>query len=236
MDVLVHDYLFAGAMTPVAAPADGPWGKADTSVAGSPTLTAVAGYMVGTIANDTEVENLCLSFANVLAFDIDDLIRAEFWLKCSATYAATEQLAFGLCSARNDDIDTLTAHASFRLLGAAAALGAITCESDDGTQGNDKDDKDTGQTLAATLKRFVIDFASGLRAVSPPPSLGGKANVLFSMDDVRGNLMPVCRDTVFDMSNYTAGLQPYVQIQKTSAAGTPSFSLRRVRITEKLGA
>jgi hypothetical protein len=236
MDVLVHDFLFTGLRTPAltAAVVDGPWAKADTSAAGAPTLTTLNGFIVGTLANTTEVENLCLYFGDILSFDIDDLQRAEFWIQCCASYAATEQLAFGLCSARNDDIDTIANHASFRLLGAAAAAGAITCETDDGV--HDVDDVATGQTLAATLKRFVIDFGSGLRGVSPGPCLGGKANVLFSMDDARGNLQPVARDHVFDMSSYAAGLQPYVQLQKTSAAGTPNFSLRRVRITEQLGA
>jgi len=233
MDVVVHDFFFPGKCVPAptASVVDGPWSKADTSTGGAPTLAAVGGLMVGTLAADEEAENLALYFGDVLGFDIDDLIRAEFWIKASASFAATDSLAFGMASARNDAIDSIAAHALFRLLG-DASTNPITCETDDGT--NDNDDKAAGQVLVATLKRFVIDFAGGVLTKGPPSlSVGGKGNVLFSMDDPRGNLVPVCRGTLFDMSNYSAGLQPFIQIQKTSATTTPSFSLRRVRITEK---
>lgn len=237
MDCQVHDFWFPGKITPplTASAADGPWTKADTSAAGAPTLVASGGFMVGTLAATEEAENLCLYFGDSLSYDIDDLLRAEFWIKTSGDLANTDSLAFGLASARNDAIDSLAAHASFRVLVSDGTSQSVYCETDDGT--NDVDDKSTGLVLGTTLKRFVIDFASGVKTVSPPSvSVGGKGNVLFSMDDARGNLLPVCRLTAFDMSNYSSGLQPYVQIQKTSATTTPSFSLKRVRITEKLAA
>jgi len=231
MDVLTWDWRPVGIETPEAAGAATggcPWSKADTSAAGAPTLAATGGFMVGTLAANDEVENLCLYMGDSLAWDIDDLLTAEFWIKTGVALTTAEQLAFGMASARNDAIDSLTAHATFLLVASTAVL----CETDDGT--NDNDDKATGQILSTTVKRFCIDFASGLKSVSPPsPSLGGKGQVLFSMDDARGNLMPVCRSLAFDMSNYAAGLQPYVQLQKTGGVTTPAFSLARVRIRSK---
>lgn len=238
METKVHDFWFPGKIAPAltASVVDGPWCKADTSNAGTPTLVTAAGFMVGTLANNDEVENLCLYFGDILPYDIDDLIKAEFWMKVSGggvggALVAAEQIAWGMASARNDAIDTIAEHASFRLIGAGST---VYCESDDGT--NDLDDKSTGQTLSTTMKRFVIDFGGGVRSVSPPPSKGGKAAIQFYMDDSRGNLVRACQSTVFNMENYTGGLQPYVQIQKTGGATTPSFSLRRVRITERISA
>src|SRR3990172_7408337 len=117
METKVHDYWFLGTEAPpTTSIGSGPWIKNDTSVAGAPTLAATGGFMVATLAADVEVENLCLSFGNSLPFDIDDLIRAEFWAKLSGTPSADTSLAFGLASARNYTIDTITNHASFRCI------------------------------------------------------------------------------------------------------------------------
>jgi hypothetical protein len=234
METKVHDFWFKGRTAPALAASvvDGPWAKADTSAAGSPTLLTVADEMVGTLAATDEVENLCLYFGDVLSFDIDDLLKAEFWLRCTASLPAVQSLAFGMGSARNDDPDAITAHAMFRVLGSAGLTNAVTCESDDGV--NDVDDIAAGQVLVATTKRFVIDFATGITTQSPGASLGRKSNVLFYMGDARGNLQRVAAGQRFDLSNYTGGLQPFVQLAKTGGVGTPAFSLRRVRITERL--
>ena len=230
MEVIAWDWRPVGLETPplTASPNGAPWPKADTSAAGAPTLAASGGYMVGHLAANDEAENLCLYCGDSLAFDIDDLLTAEFWICTDPAITTAESLAFGMGAARNDDPDSIAAHAHFRLL----ASTAVVVETDDGT--NDNDDKATGQILSTTLKRFCIDFASGLYTKSPPSaSLGGKGNVLFSMDDARGNLIPVARNVLFDMSNYASGLQPYVQLAKTGGTTTPSFKLARVRIRSK---
>ena len=230
MDVITWDWRPVGVNTPpltASAESEG-WVKADTSAAGAPTLVGTNGFMVGTLAATDEAENLCLYMGDSLAWDIDELLTAEFWIKTGAAITTAQALAFGMASARNDDPDSIAEHAHFRLL----ASTAVVVETDDGT--NNNDDKATGQTLSTTLKRFCIDFSGGLLTKSPPSaSVGGKANVLFSMDDARNNLIGVARSTLFDMSNYSDGLQPYVQIQKTGGTTTPSFSLARVRIRSK---
>jgi hypothetical protein len=80
----------------------------------------------------------------------------------------------------------------------------------------DKDDIATGVSLVATYKKFYIDFT------------GGKSNVKFYVDGAR-----VAASTTFDMSNYSAGLQPYVQHQKTADTNTDSVVIDYINIVSK---
>lgn len=225
-ETFVDDFHFNGKMVPAltASVVNGPWAKADTSAAGTPTLASSGGFMVGAFDAQSEVQNLCLYHGDVLNYDIDELISAEFWIKTVAALDSATQLAFGMISARNDAIDSIAEAAIFRLIG----NNSVVVETDDGT--NNNDDKATGQTLVAAVKRFHIDFASGIKTVVGAASSGGKAEVLFSMDNGRGQLARVAAATRFDMSNYAGGLQPFVQLQKTADTNVDSFSLRRVRI------
>jgi hypothetical protein len=182
------------------------WKITDTSSSGTPTYGVVDGSATGEYAiahsNTNEVQNVCLNFGDVLCFGIDNLQSFAFRVKANASYNAASSLAFGLQGDRNDAIDSIAQHASFRLIGS----NSIFVETDDGT--TDIDDKATGQSLAAAYKWFVIDFT------------GGKSNVKFYVDGV-----PVAKDTVFDMSAYSGSLQPYVQLQKTAATSTDSVTI-----------
>ena len=40
----------------------------------------------------------------------------------------------------------------------------------------------------------------------------------------------VCDTTLFDMSNYSSGFQPFVQLQKTAATVVPAVTIERIRI------
>ena len=178
---------FIGPQTLTASPTGSDrWDIADTSAAGTPTYTVGGINGEATLAFDAqaEVQNVCLFQSDVLNFDIDKLLRIELRVKTTATLDTTTSLAFGLASARNDAIDSITAHASFRLIGA--------------------------NTLT------VIDFS------------GGTANVKFYVDGVR-----VGSSTTFDMSGYTAGLQPYVQIQKTSDTNVDSVTIDYIKIDSR---
>jgi hypothetical protein len=205
---------FWGADTFSTAGQGSPWAIADTSAAGSPTYATVSPSATGevalTLAATNEVENVCLSFGDKLCFDIDNLQRAEFRVKVSGITSSATSVAFGLASARNDAIDSIANHASFRLIGNTT----LVVESDDGT--TDKDDVATGATLSTTYKRFVIDFS------------GGKSNVKFYVDGVR-----VAASTTFDMSAATSSLQPYVQIQKTAATDADAVTVDYVAVYSK---
>lgn len=204
---------FLGSQSLTASPAGSDmWDIADTSSAGTPTYTVGGINGEATLAFDSQAEaqNVCLFMSDRLNFDIDKLLRVEMAVKTVAALDSATSLAFGMASARNDAIDSITAHASFRLIGS----NAVVVETDDGT--TDLDDKATGTTLVATYKRFVIDFT------------GGTSNVKFYVDGVQ-----VATSTTFDMSAYTAGLQPYVQIQKTSDTNTDSVTVDYIKIVSR---
>jgi len=204
---------FLGPQTLTASPGGSDlWDIADTSSAGTPTYTVggINGEATLTLESTSEVQNVCLFQSDVLNYDIDLLQRIEMRVKTAATLDSATSLAFGLASARNDAIDSITAHASFRIIG----NNTLVVETDDGT--TDKDDIATGATLAATYKKFVIDFS------------GGKSDVKFYVDGER-----VAATTTFDMSAYSAGLQPYVQIQKTADTNTDSVTIDYIKICSK---
>ena len=215
----IQDFLveyiedFLGPQTLTASPAGSDqWDIADTSSSGTPTYTVggINGEATLAFDNTSEIQNVCLFKSDVLNFDIDYIHSIELRVKTVATLDTATSLAFGLCSARNDAIDSLAAHASFRLIGS----NSLVVETDDSV--NDNDDVATGATLVDTYKRFVIDFT------------GGKSNVKFYVDGVR-----VAASTTFDMSNYSAGLQPYVQLQKTADTNTDSVVIDYIKIVSK---
>jgi len=223
---LIYDFRGHLAFPATASGVGTPWTIADTSSAGAPTFGGLAGggYRMA-FASNTEIENLCLYFGDVLAFDIDDLIR--FWaiVKTVATLDTATSLAFGLTGARNDAIDSIAQAALFRCIGD----NNVVVESDDGT--NDNDDVVTGMTLGAAWKRFEINFAErNTSRDAPSLSLGRKSNIGFYMSNDLGQLRRVAPNTRFDMSNYTAGLQPFFQLQKTSDNNTDNLDILQVGV------
>lgn len=204
---------FLGPMTLTASPTNSDrWDIADTSSAGTPTYTVggINGEATLAFDNTSEVQNVCLFQSDVLNWDIDLLQRIEMRVKTVASLDSATSIAWGLASARNDAIDSIAAHASFRVIGS----NAVVVETDDGT--TDLDDKATGVSLVATYQKFVIDFT------------GGTEDVKFYINGVR-----VAASTKFDMSAYTAGLQPYVQLQKTADTNTDSVITDYIKIVSK---
>jgi len=204
---------FLGPMTLTASPTNSDrWDIADTSSAGTPTYTVggINGEATLAFDNTSEVQNVCLFQSDVLNWDIDLLQRIEMRVKTVASLDSATSIAWGLASARNDAIDSIAAHASFRVIGS----NAVVVETDDGT--TDLDDKATGVSLVATYQKFVIDFT------------GGTEDVKFYINGVR-----VAASTTFDMSAYTAGLQPYVQLQKTADTNTDSVITDYIKIVSK---
>lgn len=206
------DFIGASAAFPTTADPATPWMVADTSAAGAPTYVRNAGNAVLTLAATSEVENVCLYHGDALTFDIDNIQRIEMRVKVSGCTNGTE-LVFGVGSARNDTTDSVTANAWFKMVGATSTT-LVVVETDDGT--TDLDDKATGVTLSTTFKRFVIDFT------------GGTEDVKFYIDGAR-----VAASTTFDMSAYTSGLQPIVQIQKAANTNADAVTIDYVDIVCK---
>lgn len=215
-DIAVFEDDFWGADTFSTAGQGSPWAIADTSAAGTPTYATVSPSATGevalTLASTSEVENVCLSFGDKLCFDIDNIQRFEARVKVSGCTSGTI-ISWGLASARNDDPTAITALALFKMTGATSTT-AVTVETDDNV--NDVTPVTSGQTLATTYKKFVIDFTAG------------KADVKFYIDGIR-----VAASTTFSMSSYTASLQPFFQIQKSSSANTDSITIDYVKVVCK---
>lgn len=214
--IYMDDFLGHGELP--SSQSDSDWLIDDTSASGTPTYTkgGIGGEATLALAATSEVENVCLHHGDDLNFDIDSLQRVSFRVKMGqSALDSASQVAFGVCSARNDAIDSISEVACFRVIGADDTT-AVVCESDDGT--NNNDDISSGQVLADSYKRFVIDFS------------GGKSDVKFYMDNADGALVRVASSTTFNMENYSAGLQPFVQIQKTADNNTDSVVVDYIRI------
>jgi hypothetical protein len=227
-------WVFRGSYTPGASAGVDPWLKKDTSSSGSPTMTGSTDGLKTTLAATNEIEVMTFYHGDVLAYDIDDIIRAEFVLKANTPLAANETLVVGLASNQADDPDAIAANAWFKIVGAASANTTLLCESDDGT--TDNDDKETGLSLGTSAhKRLVIDFSTEVQTRSPPFTSKGKQAAFF-IADANNMLRRVADNVAFDMSGYSSGLQPFLQLQKASGTGVPAVSLLEVCIEYRLPA
>lgn len=97
-------------------------------------------------------------------------------------------------------------------------------ETDDGT--NDNDDAATGVTLVtATNYWFKIDFSDTANI-----RFFYKADTAATWTELTSTAAAAAGITTFDMSNYTAGLQPYFMCDKASGTGTASLHVDLVRV------
>jgi hypothetical protein len=204
------DFIGTSATFPTSADPATPWLVVDASASGSPTYVRNASNAVITLAATSEVENLCLAHGDALSFDIDLIQRMQIRIRLGAALTTGTELVFGLGSARADTTDSVAANAWFKMVGANSTT-LVYCESDDGTR--DNDDISSGQTLGTTFKEFIIDFT------------GGKSNVKFYVDGVR-----VAASTTFDMSGYSVGLQPIVQLQKAANTNVDAVTIDYISI------
>lgn len=206
----VDDFVGTSVTLPASANIGTPWLVVDTSSSGTPTYVRAGSAATLTLASTSEVENVCLAHGDSLAFDIDDILRVVMRVKLGAAFTSGSELVFGVGSARNDTTDSVAANAWFKMVGANSTT-AVYVETDDGVR--DNDDVATGQTLGTSYKEFVIDFT------------GGKSNVKFYIDGIR-----VAASTTFDMSGYSSGLQPIIQLQKAANTNVDAVSIDYVEI------
>jgi hypothetical protein len=212
--VFYDDFNGAVATLPTSADPATPWLVDDTSVTGTPTYTKGTSVCTMTLNNDNAVVNICNHFNDALDFDIDDIQTVELRVRIgAATFTSGSILVFGVGSARDDTADNVAANAWFRMEGANSTT-LVYCETDDGTR--DVNDISSGVTLGTTFKRFVIDFT------------GGKSNVKFYIDGQR-----VAASQTFDMSAYSSGLQPIIQLSKTANTNADSVVVDYVKITSR---
>lgn len=191
------------------------WSINDTSSAGAPTHVPVDGSHVVfiTLASNDEAEVCGYDFGDVLEFDIDNGPVMIAKIKTTAITTA-EGVVVGLGAAWNDTLDSNAAHAWFRLV----ASMALVVESDDGT--NDNNDVATGVTMvAATYTWLKVDATDS-------------ADVRFYTSSDGLAWTRVAASTTFDMSNYSAGLQPMFAIVKSGGVTTPTLTVDRISVSE----
>jgi len=205
----VDDFFGTSATFPVSADPATPWLAVKTGTA--PTYVRNASNAVLTMTSTSEVQNICLAHGDALSFDIDDLLSAEFRVKVTGCTSGTT-ISWGMASARADDTATMTALALFKMTGATSTTD-VTVETDDNV--TDTAPVSSATTLATVFKRFVIDFSN-------------KSDIKFYIDGNR-----VARSTTYTMAGYTSGLQPFVQIQKTSSANVDAVTVDYVKIVAK---
>lgn len=188
------------------------WTIKDTSSAGTPTYLNISGRGAKlTIASTSEEEIVTLYQNDVLPFLLPKVQYVDFDLVVAGIDAVTTLVA-GIASAQNDTEDSVATNAWFRMEGSASTSNVVV-ETDDGT--TDNDDVATGNTLAAVVKRFRIDFTNGL------------SDVRFFIDGSR-----VAASTTFSMAaaSSTQNVQLFVQLHKASGTGVPSVTVKRCGI------
>jgi hypothetical protein len=142
---------------------------------------------------------------------------------------AAVTVSFGLATARNDAIASITNRLLWQLVGD----NNVKLQATDGT--NTLAATAVGQTLTTTMRRFQLDLGSGILTRSAPNlSLGGKANVLARMDNGRGDLRNVLPNSPINLSALTSNVQPFFQVQKTSGTAVATFSIERVLIARRI--
>lgn len=218
-------FIYGGASFNTAVSATTPWVVTET---GASTVWN-AGRDNGTSAgighfarlghsSATEVQNICLSFGDVLMFNIDDGLVMDGTIRLGqAALDTATSLAFGWAGDRNDTLDSVAQHMWFRMEGGTSTT-AVVFESDDGT--TDTDDQATSLTLTTGWKKWRIDARD-------------KSAVRFYFTDANGVLVPMGVTT--NMSAYSGCLQPLIQIQKTSDNNTDYLDLDKIRISWEEG-
>jgi hypothetical protein len=207
------DFIGPAVSFPTSANIASPWVYTITGAA-PPTAQRNNDRKVLTLTSASQIQILGGGHGDALAFDVDDVQRVVMRARIGAsTFTSGSILVFGLGSARNDTADDVAANAWFRMEGANSTT-LVYVETDDAVR--DNNDVSTGVTLGTTYKEFVIDFT------------GGKQDVKFYIDGQR-----VAASTTFDMSGYTAGLQPIVQLQKAANTNADVFEMDYIEIDGK---
>ena len=202
------DFIYGGAAFGTSASSSTPWRATET---GSSTVWTAgidngssgdaAGIARIGLEATNEVQNVCLSFGDVLQFNIaSNLIwKGRFRLGQSALDTTTS-VCFGLAGDRNDTINSIAIRAMFKLVGSVSTT-IVYCVTDDGT--TDSGDISTGVALTTGWKDFEIRMPSS-------------SVITFHMTDTNNRLARVVPGTSFSMAAYAGSLQPYMQIQKTA--------------------
>lgn len=205
-----------------------PWRARAT---GTPTTPAVVdGALKLALPATNEIEVSGAYFGDILPFKLADIQALRIWAKFLKGSGSTVSALFGLVGAASDTLASMDG-----IYWAVSTAGVVTLSVHDGVAA-DVDSIATGVTLATTLKCFELDFRSGIRVRDPRDggSEGGSACILANVTNAAGNMAPVARETVMDLSALTSRLQLIAQIAKTSSSDTGYLSIARIELDLKL--
>lgn len=206
----LYQEFFDQPQTFSATPGRNGWTTKKTG-SGTPTVLNQSNRGVTlTLDSTNELQVITLYQNNQLPWLLSEIEWFQFIAKVSGIDAQTA-LAFGLCSAQNDTLDSTTINAWWRMQGSASTSNVVA-ETDDNT--TNTDDVATGTTLAGTYKDFTIDFRGGLAA--PRLWVNGAR-----VSDGGGLTLAAAG---------SQGVQPLVQLLKASGTGVPSISIGAIRV------
>ena len=234
-ELVIVDHVFHGQLIPPAdgSTADGPWVKTITGAAPPTVLSVSGGGLDLALTADSQAQNVCVSFGDILSLAADRLAWIEFLVKVSASLASDVIASWGVCSARADDLTGATRFALFQCNGD----NNLDIDTDDNVNDNGVKAASGFQINATRWYKTVINFVEGYTTLSPPSaSKGSLSNVLFRAEDSRGQLRTLVENFRFDLSGFSGNnLQPLMQIQKASGTSTGTLSVQRVKYAYWLG-
>ncbi len=214
---------FIGAITPTTAgSADGLGIKKLITGAAPPTVTATASGLECAMTSASQAQLAGFSLGDILPFSAANILRVDIDAALSASFAETA--FFGVASAHNATVESVTAFALFKAVGS----NDLKISTDDNV--TDTTDVATGFAIGTTVRRFSIDFSSGVYTPVPGLALGGRANTGFYAPNSRGDRRRVAESQRFDLSGYSSGFQIYGGVSKASGTNTGTLTVRRIEV------
>ena len=194
----------------------GQWEDTITTTLGAPTIALVAdganGQAALTIANSNEIEGTVLSFADQRQFVLTQGCIFEARINLAVLPIAGEKMVWGLAGDTNVDPDAIT----YSIWFAAAASGAVVCETDDNA--TPADGVTSGTTLVNTdWAIFKIDCTD-------------VTDIRFY---INGEHVAPATTFAYAATGANATLQPYFACYKASGVGTATLKVDYVRVWQK---
>ena len=187
----------------------------DTIIGAAPPLAGqvtdeLNGVVQVALTADSQEQQALLDFGDVLCFDANKALQAEFRFKVKVLPTAAVTLAMGLGSANNKVLASISKFAAFSL----TSDGVIKCETDDNTTDTAPVTSGTTATADDQYRIARIDMSD-------------LTSVKFYLDGVR-----VASGTTFDMSALAAtdGLQPFIQAYKASGTVVGTLEVDSCRV------
>jgi len=201
---------------------------------GTPTGASVSGGQLELVlAATNEAETLRVDLGDNLAFPVNDVQEVRIRAKLERGEGAAGDnvsAALGIAGAGAADPADLSGCLLFEI----ATDDAVTIRANDGTvSGVDTSGIETDVEAGDDWRTYVFDLRNGLvrRELREGGDIAGKGAVLAKVSNDVGLLRPVAEGSVIDLTDWAdVGVQPYVQIAKTSSTDTGTLTVDWIEI------